>query len=288
MNLLLRRFRSLPPDGLDPAEHLILRRGSLADYDALARHHYRAARPATAALVLVLEDPAGDTGPEPVAVLVVSMPTLNGRWRNAAWPGRFDHADKRLAAARLNAELRTISRIVIDPRWRGQGLARRLVRSYLDAPLTPCTEALASMGACCPLFTAAGMTEHPLPPPRRDTRLRRALARARLRPLDLLTTPYRAVPIEPDLRRWANDAGHTRAHRNEPLPTLTRRAALALLSRPTVYTHTHNPTGQIHRRQLPRTHAFRSPFSPGPEGQRPLPGVSAANPWSAPSELPRP
>ena len=123
-----------------PSAAPILRAGTMRDYHALARFHYRATRPATIARILTLDDPNHD---EPVGVLVLSMPTLNGRWRDEAWPGRFRARDRSAAAARINRELRTISRVIIDPRYRGLGLAARLVRAYLSSPDTPATEAIA-------------------------------------------------------------------------------------------------------------------------------------------------
>ncbi len=70
-------------------------------------------------------------------VLVVSMPTLNGRWRHAAWPDVDWAAGGRTAAARrLNLRVRTISRVIVEPRCRGMGVATKLVRSYLAGPLT--------------------------------------------------------------------------------------------------------------------------------------------------------
>src|SRR5205823_1709377 len=109
------------------------------------------------------------------AVLVVSMPTLNGRWRELAWPGRFCGGDQRACARRLNEEVRTISRVIVEPRWRGLGVATRLVREYLRSPLTEKTEAAAAMGVCCPFFEAAGMRAWRLEPDRRGVRLLGAL-----------------------------------------------------------------------------------------------------------------
>ncbi len=123
---VISRFLSMPPRGIDPRTRLRIEPGTIADYDALAHHHYRAGRPATWVKVLRVVDPAEkwQSGPprrvnavagwqseEPaaamsghfatvppchsatssssgrlVAVLVISMPTLNGAWRKIAWP----------------------------------------------------------------------------------------------------------------------------------------------------------------------------------------------------------
>lgn len=232
---LVRRFRALPPNGRDPARRLRIEPAGLRDYDALAPLHYRAGRPATCALVLRAVDPR-DPG-DPVGVLVVSYPTLNGPWRDLAWPGRFRTGDRRADAARLNRDLRTISRVVVDPRWRALGVGRRLVRAYLRCALTPATEAIAAMGLACPLFRAAGMTEHRAPPPARDRRLAELLRALRVEPCDLLD-PLRArallqahATLRPALRRWAAAAGHTRAL---PGPLARARAAAVALTAPRV------------------------------------------------------
>lgn len=64
--------------------------------------------------------------PPPLGVLVVSMPVLNSRLRPLAWPSRYRTGDRRADARRINRELRTLSRVIVDPRVRGIGLATRL------------------------------------------------------------------------------------------------------------------------------------------------------------------
>lgn len=153
--------------------------GTPDDYDALAHHHYLAGRPATRALIRRAVRTLPDGTDRLAGVLVVSRPTLNGAWRDRPWPGRYTGPDRRAAALRLNAELRCISRVIVEPSSRGLGIAGALVRSYLDRPLTPATEALAQMGAACPFFARAGMTPYPLAPDADDTRLLDALAAAK-------------------------------------------------------------------------------------------------------------
>ncbi len=178
-------------DGMDGlGSSLRLRSGTRRDYDALAEHHYRAGKPATATRVLVYETagvslaarfrgmkarPHQDEG-EVVAVLVESLPSLSCRMRDAALGGRYgSHLAPEERAVLLNAEVRCISRVVVDPRWRGLGLATRLVREALDTATTPVTEALAAMGRVHPFFERAGMTAYPRPVHDFDLRLLDAL-----------------------------------------------------------------------------------------------------------------
>lgn len=133
----------------------VIEAGTPDNYLALGRFHYCAGVPATWAGVL-----RASCDGELAGVLVVSRPTLNGWWRELAWPGVYGGRDRTRAAIAINAGLRTISRVVVDPRWRGMGVGVALVRAYLASPLTRDTEAVAAMGRICPIFERAGMTRH--------------------------------------------------------------------------------------------------------------------------------
>jgi len=155
-------------------DHIRFAPGSRADYAHLAHHHYKAGPPAT-----IARTPEGtpciyaarDPDDRLAGVLVVSMPTLNSSWRKLAWPGVYNTGDKRRDALEINRSLRCLSRVIVDPRFRGLGVARRLVQHYLRHALTQRTEAIAAMGHICPFFEAAGMTAYSLPPSLRDARL---------------------------------------------------------------------------------------------------------------------
>lgn len=148
--------------------------GSWEDYRALAAWHYLAGRPATVDLVLRAELGDGTRA----GVLVVSRPVLAGWWRERAWPGAYRAAtagERSQVARRLNAEVRTISRVIVDPRFRALGVATALVRAYLGSPRTPRTEAVAAVGGLCPFFARAGMREHRAGPDEEARRLARDL-----------------------------------------------------------------------------------------------------------------
>lgn len=207
-------------------DRFTLRTGTLAEASHLLSAHYRSGGPGPVCGVrLAVDRASGDV----CGALVVSRPTLNGPWRTWLAGG-----SARERARRVNARLRVISRVVIDPRWRGCGLATRLVRSYLACPLTLRTEALAAMGEVCPLFTRAGMTATRVPPTPRDARLRRELRRARCAPWRLAA--WHDLParvrlngvLERSLRRWANDSRATRHLARGPLEHIARAAAGAL------------------------------------------------------------
>lgn len=187
--------------------------GTSADHAAMAIHHYRLGRPASPCRVLraqVRTRISGQTGWRLAGVLVVTHPTLNGSWRDLAWPGRYiptARRSARSAARRLNREVRRISRVIVDPRDRGRGIARRLVRTYLDDPLTPATEAVAAMGRLSPFGRAAGMTEYELPPRPADDRLADVLHARDVEPWMLLDADRTAAAIadplvSAEIERW--------------------------------------------------------------------------------------
>lgn len=217
--------------------------GTREHYQKLAPYHYLPGDPAVIDSVFTAHTT------ELVAVLVVSRPTLNGAHRDLAWPGRFSGPSKRRAAQRLNAELRCISRVIVDPRYQGQGIAQRLVRRYLRSPVTPCTEAVAAMGAVSPFFARAGMTAYSLPPAPHAARLADALEHIGLTPPDLADpaqparlSPRRARFINRELRRWASAAAPRRARNS--LPELWSLARTRHATHRFAFAHTHQPRAE--------------------------------------------
>lgn len=233
---------SVPGDG--PGDRVAIAPGTWRDGASLARFHYRAGRPATCVRVLVARDAAAPRGAPAVGVLVVSMPVLNGPWRAGLWPGAYEEPDPRRRAAGINADLRCISRVIVDPRYRALGVARRLVETYLRDPLTARTEAFAAMGALCPFFGRAGMRAVRVPRARRDLRLSEVLRGEGIRAWRLvevgaaqraLTGSARLVHA---LRVWAMASKQTRDWADAPageLWELAVRAGGALCARPTAY-----------------------------------------------------
>lgn len=219
--------------------------GTMDDYRRLAHLHYRTGAPASVVRVLrgVREvprhiDPAGELL---AGVLCVSMPTLNGAWRDRAWAGFFSTGDKRRDARRLNTHLRTISRVIVDPRSRGMGVATALVRSYLRDPITRGTESRAAMGCVCPFFERAGMAGYDLPPDLTDTRLLDALGHMGIAPAQLAGTRLLAGSLlARELTTWGKRRKLLPAGCNslDEVQRLTPTAACRLCSRPRAYAYT--------------------------------------------------
>ena len=155
---------------------LALGRGDAQDYAALARFHYRAGRPATWAGVWVVRYVEREQGvracaagtrltevskpPDArrgrvVAVAVLSYPTVNSGARERALGLVEWKAGARLRF--VNGNVRTISRVVVHPQFRGVGLASRLVRRVCEHCPTRWVEAFAVMGRVHPFFERGGM-----------------------------------------------------------------------------------------------------------------------------------
>jgi GNAT superfamily N-acetyltransferase len=183
-----------------------------------------------------------------VAVLIESMPALACRLRDAALPHRYRSTATTSGGDALNAELRCISRVVVHPRWRGLGLAVRLVKAALDTATTRYTEAIAAMGAVHPFFEKAGMTAYRRSPTECDARLTAALARAGVAPINLALleeTWGRITRLPPPTRNWLLAEirrWHARTHRGTHGRAVDERTILIaarqrLLCEPVYYLH---------------------------------------------------
>lgn len=222
--------------------------GTLEDYRQLADLHYKAGRPATATRVWACRTTRPTVvgrylgrraTPETVAVLVESLPSLSCAMRDVATAGRYRGVSAKARAMMLNDEVRTISRVIVHPQWRGLGLARQLVQRALATATTPYVEAIAAMGQVHPFFEQAGMTRYDRPPHPVDARLLDALATVDLTASELVDTPTvrqriaRAPLLDRELRRW-----HTTAVRGDPaadLPVILDAARQRLLFTPSYF-----------------------------------------------------
>lgn len=231
-----------------PAIPIRITQGAPSHYQSLAHHHYRAGPPATIVHTLIAHPADAPCSDDPIAILTISMPPLNAPWRAAAFNNRFSTPDKSINAARINNELRTISRIIVHPRYRALGIARALAAHYLRNPLTPHTECIAALGPASNFLQDAGMQRHPITPSRARARLTQLLADAGIEPWRLATphaTLQRTIrhtgraTLERELQRWANDSRATRRLAREPLHRLFPHAARTIAPTTAAFTHTH-------------------------------------------------
>jgi len=153
--------------------------GKLNDYKELACYHYRSSHlgPFTAIFALHADSTwAARLGTKTIGVIVYATPTPGLELRNIATGNIFTGLDKSTQLALLNKNIRRISRVIIEPRFRGLGLATRLVRGTMSQMHVPIIEAMAVMGLVNPFFEKAGMTAYKARTPARCTQLIEALS----------------------------------------------------------------------------------------------------------------
>jgi len=232
--------------------------------------------------------PAEMTPFDAAGVVLYTMPTPNCQLRDAATGGIFKGFDRATQLAMLNARLRCISRVIIDPRFRGLGLAGRLVRETMPLLDVPIIEARAVMGRFHPFFERAGMQAWDGPAPPRCTRLAAAFESAGITQrdlidaqrtqglLDALDEPWRSF-VEREMALFLKCYGK---RRNMP-PSLERtRFVLSRLSGRAVYYIWFNPRYSDLRRttQDPRRMTDDSQPTPREVGCRPFAQASLMEP----------
>ena len=143
---------------------LRLASGVAADYRQLERFHYLPGRPASFARIWTLRFLPDITAcpKRIIAVAVLSYPPLRCAARERVLG--LTLPDSRQLAPFVNRHLRTISRVIVHPQFRGIGLASLLIRATCALADTPFVEAIARMGASHPLFERGGMRRHPTLP----------------------------------------------------------------------------------------------------------------------------
>jgi len=154
-------------------ENLQITPGCLDDYRLLARYHYLDARTGPASAIFTLRRPGGKT---PVGVIVYSNAPVVLELRNIATAHVFAGLDRGTQLELINANIRRISRLVIEPRFRGLGLASRLVRETMPLVNVPIVEALAVMGWINPFFERAGMKAYKAKPSQASVQFVEALS----------------------------------------------------------------------------------------------------------------
>lgn len=138
-------------DALDGRFELIA--GTLGDYKQLARHHYLKQNPvAVVAVRCIFYCELDRRTLAAVGVLSYCVPMLRVRAEHFGVAGSYA---QRIAFA--NANLRTISRVVVHPQFRSIGLATRVAKSLIDACPTRHVESLARMGRFSSFLERAGM-----------------------------------------------------------------------------------------------------------------------------------
>jgi hypothetical protein len=222
-------------------ENLQITPGCLDDYRRLARYHYCGSHTGPVSAVYVLRRSGCET---PIGVIVYSNAPAVLELRNIATNHIFAGIDRSTQLELINANIRRISRVIIEPRFRGLGLASRLVRRTMPMVNVPIVEAVAVMGWVNPFFEKAGMTAYKAQPSMASVQFIEALSiigieRAELldpervqQKLDRLSDCEKEF-IEHQIRQFLKNHGR----RRDMLPGLerTRYILTKLTARPVYY-----------------------------------------------------
>jgi hypothetical protein len=153
--------------------------GTFDDYKRLAHLHYRGSQAGAVTAVFAMRSAkrlAQSLGTETIGVIAYRAPGPENELRNVATSNLFADFDRGTQLSLINKNIRRISRVIIEPRFRGLGLAARLVRETMPQVNVPIVEALAVMGRVNPFFEKAGMTAYTAKTPARCMRLAEALS----------------------------------------------------------------------------------------------------------------
>lgn len=144
---------------------LYIEPGTLADYQHLSHYHYRRSALGPIAGIWTVRSRIASwyIQNEPIAVIVYTYPAPNLAVRNIATRKFFCRPNKPEGLTLLNHHVRCISRIIVQPQWRGLGLASWLVRATMPVLEVAMIESMALMGRFHPFLENAGMRPY-LPP----------------------------------------------------------------------------------------------------------------------------
>lgn len=150
----------------------------ISAYKSLSRFHYRDERFGSFDKVFAITDNRlRPVSPEYVGVIIYTIPTPAVALRNIATDGAYTgFGDKSFQTQLVNRDIRCINRVIIEPRYRGLGLASWLVEKTLPLAGVPIVESLAVMGRVNPFFEKAGMKKYEAPLDGRCVRIREALS----------------------------------------------------------------------------------------------------------------
>jgi hypothetical protein len=214
--------------------------------------HYRGSRPGAVTAIFAIR-PAkrftGSLGTETIGVIAYRTPGPENELRNLATSNLFAGFDRATQLALINKNIRCISRVIIEPRFRGLGLAIRLVRETMPQVNVPIVEALAVMGRVNPFFAKAGMTAYGAKMPARCVRLTEALSTIGIEKRDLIDPrevqrklealgQEKAEFIEREIRNFLESYGEMR---KSPASVERTRFVLSKLTKRPVYYIWYNP-----------------------------------------------
>jgi len=183
----------------------------LEDYKELAHYHYRDSRLGPFTTIFTIRPAkvlAGSFGVKTIGVIVYTMPSPGLELRHIATGNLFAGLDRSTQLALVNKNVRCIGRVILEPRFRGLGLASRLVRETMPQMNVAIIEAVAVMGLVNPFFERAGMTAYTAKMPARCVQLVGAFSMVGIERRELLEPRKVQQRIDGLERDKANFIGH--------------------------------------------------------------------------------
>jgi ATPase subunit of ABC transporter with duplicated ATPase domains/predicted GNAT family N-acyltransferase len=156
-------------------QSIAIRPGTRQEIEGLELFHYRGKLSAFQYQEVFVAERTTEYGSEVVGGIVFSSTFMNLRARNYVLPMYSGATDSSKGEA-LNKEVLRISRVIVLPKFRGIGLASRIVRETMPLVNRPYVETLAVMARYNPFFEKAGMVRINAPE-KRDLAYERALER---------------------------------------------------------------------------------------------------------------
>lgn len=165
-------------------EYIKLLDAKRSDLQQLSEYHYcgDSIGPLSHLYKLVDDHPVRRLSVPIVGIIAYGPSSANLAIRNKATGGFFSGLPRAAGLERLNDHMRCLRRIIIDPRYRGLGLAARLVRDTLEQVGTPMIEAQSILGRFHPFFQRAGMRPFEPDPDIKSERMLAALETAGINP----------------------------------------------------------------------------------------------------------
>lgn len=177
--------------------------GNQSDYKILAHYHYEKTPPAPPDQIYKIRGRQGESDPfpDPIGVILYSMPIINLHGRTVATSNYFRSPRTDIGKLRLaNQKIRYISRLIIDPRFQKLGLATWLLKDTLERQTVPIIETLTPIDFTNKMFQKQGFKLYNNPAPKWYRRFTSALLSANIRIEDLKCPPavhYRIQHLSP-------------------------------------------------------------------------------------------
>lgn len=165
--------------------------GTSADFKLLAHYHYKQETPPPPDQIYKIRGikKTKDAFPDPIGVILYSMPIINLHGRTVATSGYFRNARTEIGRLRLvNKKIRYISRFIVDPRFGKLGLGTWLLKDTLERQTVPIVETLTPVDFTNKIFQKQGFKLYHSPAPDWYLRFANALARVQVK-LDTLNCP---------------------------------------------------------------------------------------------------